>query len=211
MRPIVRSSGDSADVCETAEREAELIALVRAGDTAAYAELVRTYQDRVFGLCFRMCRNASDAEDLAQEAFVRAYHSLASFDGRARFYTWLFRIAVNVSISERRRAARRPLRLATDLAGSDGTDNSAAGMLQQDEDCGPRAEDHAMRKEQTEIVLAALAELDEEQRCIVTLRDMQSLGYDEIAEVMDIPIGTVKSRLHRARLALRRRLSPLFD
>lgn len=202
---------ESPNIDGTPEREAELIALVRAGDTAAYSELVRTYQDRVYGLCLRMCRNASDAEDLAQEAFVRAYHSLAKFDGRARFYTWLFRIAVNVTISERRRAARKPLKLATDLARSDGSDASTVGGLRQAEDAGPRAEEYAMRKEQTEIVLAALAELDEEQRCIVTLRDMQSLGYDEIAEVMDIPIGTVKSRLHRARLALRRRLSPLFE
>ncbi|MCA9254897.1 MAG: sigma-70 family RNA polymerase sigma factor [Phycisphaerales bacterium] len=181
---------------------------MRAGDTAAYAELVEAYQDRIYGLCLRMCGNASDAEDLAQEAFVRAYHSLSKFDGRARFYTWLFRIAVNVSISERRKSARRPLKLATDLAGAD---DGATGGLAMERAEGPQAEDHAVRKEETEIVLAALAELDEEQRCIVTLRDMQSLGYDEIAEVMDIPIGTVKSRLHRARLALRNRLGRLLE
>lgn len=193
-------------------READLIDRTRAGDTAAYSELVRTYQDRVFGLCFRMCRSASDAEDLAQEAFVRAYNSLDKFDGRARFYTWLFRIAVNVTISERRRSARKPMKLATDLGRSDGANDRAANPgLGSVSDDGISAEDRAMQKEQAEIVLAALADLDEEQRCIVTLRDMQSLGYDEIAEVMNIPVGTVKSRLHRARLALRRRLAPMFE
>lgn len=196
----------------TCDRESELISRTRAGDTAAFAELIRDYEDRVYGLCFRMCRNRADAEDLAQEAFVRAFHSLEKFDGRARFYTWLFRIAVNVSISERRRSARRPMKLATDLGRSGAGTGSA-----RDDGLGRHAaddvsvEDAAMQKEQAEIVLAALAELDEEQRCIITLRDMQSLGYDEIAEVMDIPLGTVKSRLHRARLALRRRLAPMFE
>ncbi len=159
-----------------------------------------------------MCGNTADAEDLAQEAFVRAYHSLDKFDGRSRFYTWLFRIAVNVSISERRRSMRRPLKLATDLAPAHGADNGEATRRMEDQASDAiSAEAHAMRNEQTQAILAALTELDDEQRSIVTLRDMQSLGYDEIAEVLEIPIGTVKSRLHRARLALRRRLSPMFE
>lgn len=210
-RPNLRIDAQETAGNAAREREASLISRTRAGDTAAFAELVRTYQDRVYGLCFRMCRNRSDAEDLAQEAFVRAYNSLDKFDGRARFYTWLFRIAVNVSISERRRSARRPMKLATDLAGSGGHEGGADGTLGHQADDGASVEDRAMLNEQTQAVLAALADLDEEQRCIVTLRDMQSLGYDEIAEVMNIPIGTVKSRLHRARLALRRRLAPMFE
>lgn len=175
-----------------------------------FGRLIARYQDRVYNLCLRMCGNASDAEDYTQEAFIKAMQSIDRFDGRSRFYTWLFRIAVNVAISGRRKGGRDAMRSleggrargADDGHGSPG-DRLAAATSGPMEQAAVR-EEHAM-------VLAALAELDEEHRAAVVLRDIESLDYSEIAEVLGVAVGTVKSRLHRARLALRDRLRPMME
>ena len=185
--------------------EAAMIAHACRGDTAAFAQLVARYQHRVFGLCLRLCGNHADAEDFAQEAFVRAYGALGRFDGRAQFFTWLYRIAVNVVLSARRRTDRRPVTWTG--AAPAGGDGRLAGAASHEP--GPASRMEA--EERAAIVGAALAALDDDQRSIITLRDMESLGYDQIAVILEIPVGTVKSRLHRARLALRDRLLPQLD
>ncbi len=188
--------------------EARLVEASKAGDTAAFGELVRQHQDRVYNVCWRICGNRTDAEDLAQETFVRAFEAIARFDGRARFYTWLFRIAANLAIS----AGRRERRART--VSLDGgprlvhEDEAPAGERLAVETASPQ--ESVMDREAQALVLSALAELDEEYRVVVTLRDLESLSYEEIAEVLEVPVGTVKSRLHRGRLALRERLAPLF-
>lgn len=191
---------------ETVARdEAALIQRCREGDLAAYGPLVREYQDRVYNLCLRMCGHRAEAEDLAQEAFVRAMESIGRFDGRARFYTWLFRIAVNVVISARRKS-RRSTTFSIDGHDED-AQSSASPRLASDVE---PPDESAEKREKKEFVLEALASLDEEYRCVITLRDVESFGYDEIAEILEVPIGTVKSRLHRARLALRKKLMPML-
>ncbi len=188
--------------------EAELIEQCRRGERSAFEQFVRRYQDRVFNLCWRMCGNRADAEDLTQEAFVRAIQAIDRFDGRAGVYTWLFRIAVNLVLSDRRRAARRPT-CSLEAAGAmtDASIDSARGRIAAVE---ATPAEQACDQETHRRVAQAVAELDEEHRSVVILRDMESFGYEEIAEILEVPIGTVKSRLHRARLALRDKLAPML-
>ncbi len=204
------SKGGSADPFPEVRdgSESRLVQACQAGDTAAYGELVRRHQDRVYNVCWRICGNRTEAEDLAQETFVKAFEAIARFDGRARFYTWLFRIAANLAISAGRRQRRartvsldRGPRLVED-------DEAPASERVAAETLSPQ--EASMKREAEELVLIALGELEEEYRVVVTLRDLESLSYEEIAEVLEVPVGTVKSRLHRARLALRERLAPLF-
>jgi len=158
-----------------------------------------------------MCGNRADAEDLTQEAFVKALMSIGRFDGRSRFYTWLFRIAVNLTISALRKKKRRPTQ-SLDAGGSkrDGEDSGPRLVdgLASNED---RPEERVMDRETQGIVLEALGSLEEEYRCVITLRDLESFSYEEIADILEVPTGTIKSRLHRARLALRRKLGPILD
>lgn len=186
---------------DDAQDEASLLARCRAGEAAAQGELVARYQDRVYNTCLRMCGNAADAEDYAQDAFVKALTSLDRFDGRSRFYTWLFRIAVNLVLSGRRRAA------TVRMHGLNEGHESAASRLAA-ADAPVMAQ--AAQREEHAMVLAALEALDGDARAIVVLRDVESLDYSEIAEILDIAPGTVKSRLHRARMALREKLQPMI-
>jgi RNA polymerase sigma-70 factor, ECF subfamily len=189
--------------------DAELVELSRQGDVAAFGRLVLKYQDRVFNTCWRMCGDRTEAEDLSQEAFVRAFQSIGGFGGRARFSTWVFRIAVNLVLSARRKKKGKAT-YSLD-AGSDRGDrdvpSSPMVRLVSDE---PTPERQAVDREQERIVLDALAAMDEESRSVIVLRDVESFGYEEIAEILGIPAGTVKSRLHRARMALRDRLSGII-
>jgi len=205
-----------AENTASAREDAVLIAQCQDGQTASYGELVRKYQDRVFNLCLRMCGHRAEAEDLTQEAFVRALQSIDRFDGRSGFYTWLFRIAVNLVLSARRKKSRR---MTFSLDATVGPGRSGPSSAPAD------AQTHAQRlvtasdppdarllgAERAQLVAQALASIEEEHRCVVILRDMESLGYHEIAEILQVPVGTVKSRLHRARLALREKLSPILE
>jgi len=195
--------------------DAELVEQCRGGDSAAFGRLVVKYQDRVFNTCWRLCGNRADAEDLTQEAFVRALQSIDGFGGRSKFYTWVFRIAVNLAISVRRkkkRAACYSLDQGREgihgPAGSgNGTSASPANRLATP---GGTPQEQASDREREAIVMEALAGLEEEHRAVVILRDLESFGYEEIAEILGVPTGTVKSRLHRARLALREKLAPIL-
>ena len=196
-------------VAEVSE-EADLVGRCRGGDRAAFGSLVALYQDRVYNLCLRMCGNASDAEDYAQEAFIKAMRAIDRFDGQSRLYTWLFRIAVNTVISGRRKGGGATIRSLDEggPAGGDSGQSSIRDRLAASQ-VGPA--DEASLREEHAIVLSALAELDEDHRAAVVLRDVESLDYAEIAEVLGVAVGTVKSRLHRARMALRERLRPMKE
>ncbi len=162
------------------------------GDTAAYAELVERYQRRLLGLLVHACGSHHEAEDMAQETFTRAYRKLHLFSGQSQFYTWLCRVAMNLLISQRRRKRvenqipREGFEVALDSIGST-------------ED----AEESLERSEMQNQVRQAIAMLDIERRTVVLLRDFDGMDYDAIAETLDIPVGTVRSRLHRARLELK--------
>ena len=176
-----------------------------AGDLVAFDELTLAYQDRVYNLALRLTGNAEDALDVAQDTFLKAYQSIERFRGASRFYTWLYRIAVNTVMSRRRRSAVRPRTVALQTRRENGHPSLPPDPRQDD------PADQAARSDEAALLTAAIAELDEDQRVMVVLRDIEGRSYEEIAEALDCPRGTVKSRLHRARLCLKERLAPLLD
>ncbi|MBX3393891.1 MAG: sigma-70 family RNA polymerase sigma factor [Phycisphaerae bacterium] len=193
------------------DADASLLAACRRGEAAAYGELVRRYQDRVFNLCFRMCGSREDAEDHTQEAFVRAMQSLDRFAERSRFYTWVFRIAVNLVISDRRKSGRRTM-YSLESRPDESEDGHGRDSRRANVKSGvSQPHDQMVAAEQREAVSSALMKIDEEHRTVLVLRDMEGLNYEEIADVLDIPTGTVKSRIHRARQAIRDLLAPLIQ
>ena len=183
---------------------------VQAGDMAAFAELVSKYQDRVFNTCWRICGHLEDARDLTQEAFLKALKSIGSFRAQSGFYTWLFRIAVNLAVSHRRREDYRTARSLD--SGGDGmasagvTTPSALRLVVPQE-----ADANMERREIHSRVVNAIQALDADQRAVVVLRDIEGMDYRQIGELLEIAPGTVKSRLHRARSALRKSLAPVID
>jgi RNA polymerase sigma-70 factor (ECF subfamily) len=177
--------------------DASLIAATLAGDNAAFGRLVRLYQDRLYNSLLRITGSAEDAGDIVQDAFVQAYQKLGSFRGASTFYTWLYRIAFNLAMSH----ARRERKMAS-------LDGMKASRGSEPVDGQPAPESSIERREQVEMVHAALAELSADFRTILVLREIDGCRYDEIAEILDLPVGTVRSRLFRARLQLRDQLAP---
>ena len=171
----------------------ELIDRYLAGDTDAFATLVRRHEGQVYRLCLRILGNPDDAADAAQDALVAVARKLGSFRGDARFSTWLHRVAMNACYDHLRAAKRRPMvrRLVDDASTPD---------------LGPPVADHADEVAGTRDVAAALALVPEDFRVALVLADVQDLPYDEIARILEVPVGTVKSRVHRGRLALARAL-----
>jgi RNA polymerase sigma-70 factor, ECF subfamily len=179
--------------------DARLIAETLAGNRAAFEQLVCKYQNRLFNTLWHLVDSREEAEDVAQEAFVQAFLKLDSFGGRSAFYTWLYRIAFNLAVSRRRR--RRPEISVDSYAGG-------AGPEPHDRDTGP--DEQLLRKERIHQVREAIQSLHEEHRAILVLREMDGCCYETIAEILDLPVGTVRSRLHRARLQLREQLKDLW-
>lgn len=180
----------------TQEEELRLIRRVQAGETEAFEDLVRAHEKTVYNLALRMTGNAQDAEDMAQEAFLKAYRSLADFRGESKFSVWLYRIVSNVCLDHLRRQSRRP---TASLTAED-----EEGEEQQwdvpDERLSP--ERLLEQKLTREAVQKGLAQLPEEQRQILLLREMRGLSYEEIGEILSLEPGTVKSRIFRARKRL---------
>jgi RNA polymerase sigma-70 factor (ECF subfamily) len=171
-----------------------------AGDRDAYGVLVRRYEDRLYPTLLRLSGSPEDALDLRQDAFVRAYEKLDQFHGHSSFYTWLYRISVNLALSKRRKPEPRcvpfpdpqRVQLASDRADSDPVLRAEQG-------------------EAGDLIQLALNELPDDYRAVVVLKEFDGLRYEEIAELLEIPIGTVRSRLHRARAELRARLQPVLE
>ena len=179
--------------------DARLIEETLAGNRAAFERLVCKYQNRLFNMLWHLVDSREEAEDVAQEAFVQAFLKLDSFGGRSAFYTWLYRIAFNVAVSRRRR--RRP-EISVDSY------PNGFGPEPQDRHTGP--DEQLLRKERIHQVREAIQSLHEEHRAILVLREMDGCCYETIAEILDLPVGTVRSRLHRARLQLREQLRDLW-
>lgn len=179
--------------------DVELIDACLCGDSASFGQLVRKYQDRLFNTLCHVVGSREEAEDVAQEAFVQAFVKLASFKRNSAFYTWLYRIAFNTAISRGRR--KRPevsVEAAREAIGEEPMDHT--------EEAGERV----LRQERAVQVHQALTELSDEHRAILVLREMDGLCYDEIADVLDLPVGTVRSRLHRARGQMREQLKEVL-
>ncbi|HEY2785977.1 MAG TPA: sigma-70 family RNA polymerase sigma factor [Fimbriiglobus sp.] len=177
-----------------------LITATLAGNTAAFGDLVRRHQDRLYNAVLRVVDHAEDAADVVQDAFVNAYQALGTFKGDSELYTWLYRIAYNLAISQMRK--RRPV-VSLDVArGSDPTADPI------DHSADTRPGEALERREDEAGLFIALARLSPEHRDVLVMKDLDGQRYEEIAVVLDVPIGTVRSRLHRARLELRQILEP---
>lgn len=181
------------------QTDAALVEAARGGDRDAFGDLVSRYQDRLFNTMVRIAGDRDDAADAVQDAFVQAYVKLDAFRGESQFFTWLYRIAMNVALTRRRR--RRPaqsLDAAKEAAGDEPIDDAQS------------PDDRLQADERAEQVHSALAELGDQHRKILVLREMEGCSYEAIAEILELPVGTVRSRLFRARLQLRDRLKTLW-
>jgi RNA polymerase sigma-70 factor (ECF subfamily) len=171
------------------ERDEDLVRRFRAGEPDAFTELVRRHQQRVFSLCLRMLGDAEVAADVAQDTFLAVLRKIDGFRGDAAFTTWLHRIAVNACYDELRRKRRRPM---LHVVADDAPEHEP----------GPAVADPADEVVGTLDTASALAAIPDEFRAVLVLADVQDMAYEQIARVLDIPVGTVKSRVHRGRIAL---------
>ena len=183
----------------------ELVKRVQQGDKKSFDLLVLKYQNRIIKLVSRYVREQSDAFDIAQEAFLKAYRALPNFRGDSAFYTWLYRIAINTAKNHIVSMSRRPPE--AHLENADG-ESIALEELQKDID---NPEHLLLADEIKETILNAMNKLPEDLRVAITLREVEGLTYEEIAEAMDCPIGTVRSRIFRAREAVDTKLKPLLE
>jgi RNA polymerase sigma-70 factor (ECF subfamily) len=192
-----------------ADTDALLIERVKRGDTRAFEMLVVKYQRRIERLIGRMVRDADLVQDIAQESFIRAYRALPQFRGESAFYTWLYRIAVNTAKKALMDLKRDPLVTESTLQPADeGEETSRA----ENELIGGETPDAVLASKEIAVAVnEAVENLSPDLRQAVTLREIEGLSYEEIAEVMNCPIGTVRSRIFRAREAIAERLRPLLD
>jgi RNA polymerase sigma-70 factor (ECF subfamily) len=194
-----------ADPAET-QRQAQWMRQAQAGDRAAYGRLVVAYQDRIYNGMLRMVGDPEEARELTQEALMRGLTSIDTFRGDAAPFTWLFRIAINLALTHLRQNQRHrvfSLDQPSGFGGRLGAEDQAAALV--DRLANPRQTpaQEAERRERQQVTLAALGRLEPDYRAVLVLRDIEGLDYQQMAQLLELPLGTVKSRLFRARLALR--------
>jgi len=198
------SNGGQARMGER-EIDQALVERVQQGDKKAFDILVLKYQHRIIKLVARFVRNGDEVQDVAQESFIKAYRALKNFRGDSAFYTWLYRIAINTAKNYLVSASRRATTSAVDV--EDAEQYDSGDWLR--EYATPEKE--LLAAEIKQVINKAIAELPADLKEAVTLREMEGLSYEEIADVMDCPIGTVRSRIFRARDAIDKQLKPLLD
>lgn len=186
------------------EVDQQLVERAQRGDKLAFELLVSKYERKLQRLLSRLVRDPTEVEDVTQEAFIKAYRALPSFRGESAFYTWLYRIGINTA-KNHLAAQGRKVPALSDMSGDDPEDDSAA--LGRDANT---PEDELMSRQVAETVNAAMQALPEELRSAIMLREIEGMSYDEIAEIMNCPIGTVRSRIFRAREAIATQLRPLL-
>ena len=191
------------------EADALLVDRAKRGDVRAFEMLVVKYQRRIERLIGRMVRDVDLVQDIAQESFIRAYRALPQFRGDSAFYTWLYRIAVNTAKKSLMDMKRDPLVLESNRGG--GEEGEETSRAENELTDGETPEALMASKEIAAAVNGAIEALSEDLRQAITLREIEGLSYEEIAEVMNCPIGTVRSRIFRAREAIATRLRPLLD
>ena len=184
--------------------ENKLIDEAKVGNFEAFGDLVTLYEKKIYNYCLRMTNRREDAEDLTQEVFVRVYKGLKGFQGNSQFSTWIFRIAHNICIDHYRKS-----KFTTVSLNQPKNEEDQREMDLPSED--PTPEEEALRKEQQEFLLKCIGELRLEYKTVIILRDIQHHSYEEIAEILDVPLGTVKSHISRARSALREAVRPLLQ
>lgn len=184
--------------------DAELVERFKGGDRRAYGEIVKRYQHRVYGLCLRWMGDEAVAQEVAQDVFLALFRSLDRFRGDAQLSTWIYRVVVNHCKNRRLYRIRRAVDRHEPLEGDREDEDAPKRQLAGDD---PPPDTGLHRTQAEALIQVALQELDEEQRSIIVLRDVEDLSYEEIADLLGLPRGTVKSRLHRARAQLARVLS----
>jgi len=191
--------------------DAVLVRQCRRGDSAAMERLVLKYQNRIYNIVLRICANPDDAAELTQETFVKIIENLNTFEGRSSFYTWAFRIAVNLTLNYCQRNAKLVLRSLD--AEEEQHDRQARQVLKEflSDESSPDPAATAQNKELYEVALKALTKLDDAQRTVIVLRDIEGMSYTRIAEVLGVELGTVRSRLSRARSKLRQILEAVLQ
>ncbi|MBA7618013.1 RNA polymerase sigma-H factor [subsurface metagenome] len=190
--------------------EVVLVKQCRQGDSAAMERLILRYQNRIYNVILKICADPDDAAELTQETFVKIIENINKFEGRSGFYTWAFRIAVNLTLNYCRRNVKLGFR---SLDAEQVQYNSQARQLLRQflsDDSSLEPVVVAQNREMCEIAVEALMKLDDAQRAVVVLRDIEGMGYARIAEVLDIKLGTVRSRLSRARSRLRQILEAIL-
>ena len=187
------------------ELDSELVKRVQQGDKAAFDILVQKYQQKVVNLISRFVSDQSECYDVAQETFIKAYRALGKFRGDSQFYTWLYRIAANTAKNHLASRARKSPKYAVDVEDAE----HFSGDSQLKDNTTP--ESLMLTEEIKQTVYAAIDKLPEDLKSAITLRELEGLSYEEIASVMDCPIGTVRSRIFRARDAIDKELRPLLE
>lgn len=182
-----------------AEKEQRIVLRAQKGNVKAFEKLVIEHEKIVYNIIYRIMNNSEDTYDLSQETFIKAYTNIKQFNGESKFSTWLYRIATNASLDElRKRKGKETFSMDQTIAGKD------SDIIPEYEDESQDIEEKIMEKEQTYIIECALKELSETHRAVMVLREMQDLSYDEIAETLEITLGTVKSRISRARQEMKK-------
>lgn len=183
----------------------DLVLRVQQGDKSAFDLLVIKYQYKIVQLVNRYVKDPSEAQDVAQESFIKAYRAIGNFRGDSAFYTWLYRIAINTAKNYLVARARRSSDYEIDIDDAEQIQNAPElkGM--------DTPEQHLLNEEILETIKSAIEKLPEEMRIAITLREFEGMSYEEIAEAMDCPVGTVRSRIFRAREAIDNKLNPLLN
>ncbi|PKD41469.1 RNA polymerase sigma factor RpoE [Methylomonas sp. Kb3] len=189
----------------TEDLDQELVRRVQQGDKAAFDLLVIKYQHKIVHLVNRYVKDPSEAQDVAQDSFIKAYRALGDFRGDSAFYTWLYRIAINTAKNYLLSRSRRHFDYEIDVQDAEQVEN--APQLKDIE----TPENLLMNEQIVAVIKSAIERLPEEMRIAITLREFEGMSYEEIAEAMDCPIGTVRSRIFRAREAIDQKLNPLLD
>ena len=187
-----------------------LIRQCRQGDLKAMERLIVRYQDRIFNVIMKIVGNSDDAAELTQETFVKVIEKINTFKSQSSFYTWLFRVAVNTTLNFCRKRFKVSTRSLDSIVGSDDgqTGRKLSEYLQESTEIDPA--ELAQNKETGEIVMAALTKLDDNHRVVIVLRDIEGMSYAEITQSLDLELGTVKSRISRARAELRKILEAIL-
>jgi RNA polymerase sigma-70 factor (ECF subfamily) len=190
-----------------ADPEWQIVQKVQAGQVKYFEELIKKHEKPVFNFLFRFLGNYHDAEEVAQEVFLAAYRSISQFRGESRFSTWLYRIAINQAKNKKKNLNLSLQRnISIDPLANDSGDNPVLQVPNP----GPDPENQQNQKDIQRIVQKEIHLLNPDETAIILLNDFEERSYDEISKLLDIPVGTVKSRLHRARMVLKRRLEPYF-
>ena len=184
-------------------QEAQLVAAAKRGDVAALGQLLEDQQHRLFNVCYRMVGNSDDAAELTQDAMLRVVEHIGQYDGRAAFGTWITRIAMNLAVSHLRKQRLRWAASLDHRSGGNGEDQSSPLRDQLADSREPEPHQSVQRDEMIAHLQTALDRIDDDLRAVLVLRDIDQMDYRQIAGSLAIPVGTVKSRLFRARLALR--------